>query len=226
MVWGGGIYNYKKISLKGEKMKKQILAFILAVGFSGAFAEQSGFFIGGGVGVQGMSRQTEMNAIVTSTAENTASGGSASLLLGYKNMSGGSGTRVYLNYDYNSIEVESGSENKQSQYEIVGLNADYLLNFTDNFGLFVGANVGVIKWGKDLWSLSPSEDSEEWKLYAAAQAGLRGIFGESKSHAVELGVKVPFTTTTIEYKSDLLGKLGETKLRQSSNVSVRYTYTF
>ena len=209
-------------------MKKRILVICLFLGSCTAFAEQSGFFIGIGAGVQGMSRETEMNILVTTAIEESSGrGGSVSLLLGYKNVSDEkSGTRVYLNYDYNSIEVAGSIENKQSQYEVVGLNADYLLNFSDSFGLFVGANVGVIKWGREIYSLSSSDGEEEWKLYAAAQAGLRGIFGERKSHAIELAAKLPFTSTTIEYKSDLLGKMGETKLKQSYGVSVRYICTF
>lgn len=68
----------------------------------------------------------------------------------YKNMDNeNSGTRVYINYDFNNVKIkEEGEETILSGYHIVGINADLLYNFNPKFGVFVGVNLGAINWGK------------------------------------------------------------------------------
>ena len=208
------------------------------LGTSTAVAETSGAFFGGGFGIHGMSRKTNLNLnynlIITnfniSVKENdSAKDASISLVVGYKNMSSeNSGSRFYINYDYNGVEIEKGNgeENELSGYQVVGLNADWLYDFNENFGFFVGANLGLINWDKELWSLEPETASNEWKIYFAGQLGLRGIFGGSKNHAVEFIYKVPFTQTTIEYQNAKGEKVGETKFKQDYNAGIRYIYSF
>lgn len=209
------------------------LAVAGVLGASSALTEQSGAFIGGGFGFHGASRKTNLNLnynlIITNInvkvqEEDNAKDTSISLVAGYKNIdNGNSGTRVYINYDFNGVEIEKESgETILSGYHIVGINADWLYNFNPKFGVFVGA----INWEKDIWSLAPEKDSEMWKFYAAGQLGLRWIFGETQKHSVELFAKFPFTETTIVYKTPQDEKVGETKLKQQYNAGFRYVYTF
>ena len=211
------------------------LAVAGVLGASSALAEQSGAFIGGGFGFHGASRKTNLNLnynlIITNIKlqeEDNAKDTSISLVAGYKNMDNeNSGTRVYINYDFNNVKIkEEGEETILSGYHIVGINADLLYNFNPKFGVFVGVNLGAINWGKDIWSLAPEKDSEMWKLYAAGQLGLRWIFGETQKHSVELFAKFPFTETTIVYKTPQGEKAGETKLKQQHNAGFRYVYAF
>ena len=213
------------------------LAVAGVLGASSALAEQSGAFIGGGFGFHGASRKTNFNLnynlIITNVnikvqEEDNAKDASISLVAGYKNIDKeNSGTRVYINYDFNGVEIEKESgETILSGYHIVGINGDWLYNFNPKFGVFVGVNVGAINWGKDIWSLAPEKDSEVWKIYAAGQLGLRWILGETQKHSVELFAKFPFTETTIVYKTPQDEKVGETKLKQQYNAGFRYVYTF
>lgn len=207
------------------------LAVVGVLGASSALAEQNGAFIGGGFGFHGASRKTtNYNLILTNVKlqEGNAQDTSISLVAGYKNIDKeNSGTRVYINYDFNNVKIEKESgETILSGYYIVGINGDWLYNFNPKFGVFVGANLGAINWGKDIWSLAPEKDSEVWKLYAAGQLGLRWILGETQKHSVELFAKFPFTETTIVYQTPQGEQVGETKLKQQYNAGFRYVYTF
>lgn len=133
------------------------LAVAGVLGASSALAEQSGAFIGGGFGFHGASRKTNLNynLIITNVnvklrEEYNAKDMSISLVAGYKNIDNeNSGTRVYINYDFNNVKIkEEGEETILSGYHIVGINADLLYNFNPKFGVFVGANLGAINWGK------------------------------------------------------------------------------
>lgn len=216
-------------------IKKMALSVALAgvVGATNAVAETSGAFFGVGFGTHKMSKKTDYNYNLILTNLNvkkqtSASGESVSFVVGYKMMSSAnSGTRFYINYDYNGVEIkEENDKTSQSSYQVVGINADYLYNFNENFGLLVGANLGLINWDKKIWSLAPELDENEWKGYLAGQLGLRGIFGAKKNHALEFICKIPFTQTTIEYKNANGVKAGETKLKQDYNAGIRYIYTF
>lgn len=204
------------------------LAVAGVLGASSALAEQSGAFIGGGFGFHGASRKTNLNLNYNVQEEDNAKDTSISLVAGYKNIDNeNSGTRVYINYDFNNVKIEKESgETISSGYHIVGINADLLYNFNPKFGVFVGVNLGAINWEKDIWSLAPEKDSEMWKLYAAGQLGLRWIFGETQKHSVELFAKLPFTETTIVYKTPQGEQVGETKLKQQYNAGFRYVYAF
>lgn len=209
------------------------LAVAGVLGASSALAEQSSAFIGGGFGFHGASRKMNLNynliiMNVKLQEEDNAKDTSISLVAGYKNMDNeNSGTRVYINYDFNNVKIkEEGEETILSGYHIVGINTDLLYNFNPKFGVFVGVNVGAINWGKDIWSLAPEKDSEVWRIYAAGQLGLRWILGETQKHSVELFAKFPFTETTIVYKTPQDEKVGETKLKQQYNAGFRYVYAF
>ena len=234
-------------------MKKQIMALSLAGLFSTAFAEQNGFFVGVGGGFSGMSENYEttdyvrQNApagtIYASKVEQSISGGSLNVIAGYKNMFGyNQGARFYLNYDYNPVTVEiqeagSGTrlDERSASYNVIGLNADYLYNFSESWGFFVGANLGAIKWSEELYKFDPGlldamdltmDYKDSWGFYAAAQLGARYIFGATRAHSVELAVKVPFTDFTNEYLAPTGEKMGERKLSNTYNASLRYVFSF
>lgn len=126
------------------------LAVAGVLGASSALAEQSGAFIGGGFSFHGASRKTNLNLNYNVQEEDNAKDTSISLVAGYKNIDNeNSGTRVYINYDFNNVKIkEEGEETILSGYHIVGINADLLYNFNPKFGVFVGVNLGAINWGK------------------------------------------------------------------------------
>ncbi len=229
-------------------MKKRILVICLFLGSCGAFAEQSGAFIGIGVGFhnakQEMSIKMTHNAtgvVVNADSSQSKNDANFALILGYKNMfKPHSGVRFYLNYDHNLLDImqESG-EVKTKNYKNVGINGDYLYNFSNAFGLFAGAHFGAISWDKQLWSIAPNKDSS-WFAHFAVQLGLRGVIGR---HSLELGVKVPLTSMSKIYTNPNSTELNnayaqqgfsatdyntiiEVKLKQQYNAFLRYVFSF
>ena len=230
-------------------MKNRILVIYLFLSSCVAFAEESGLFVGGGVGFHNAKSDmtTKMTLISTRTTSygnqsHSESDASFALILGYKNMfKPHSGVRFYLNYDHNLLDItqESGKSETKS-YKIVGLNGDYLYDFSDAFGLFVGANLGLISWDKQMWSMEPSKDSDSWDAHFAVQLGLRGFSGR---HSLELGVKIPLTSMSKSYTNPDSTELNnayaqyglnpadfdttfEVKLKQRYNAFLRYVFSF
>ena len=228
-------------------MKKQILALFIVFGV--AFAEESGLFVGGSVGIHNAKQEMTAKMTFISTGytvydnrSDSESDASFGLILGYKNMMQPHyGVRFYLNYDHNLLDItqESGKSETKS-YEIVGINGDYLYDFSDAFGLFVGANLGLISWDKQMWSMEPSKDSDSWDAHFAVQFGLRGFSGR---HSIELGVKIPLTSMSKSYtnpdstelrnaiaqQGDNLADFNthfEVKLKQQYNAFLRYVFSF
>lgn len=220
---------------------KRILACLL-VFVCLAFGEESGLFIGLGLGAHGAKQEMQgdkfdiiglnSGSIVAFTnkygEKHSTTDFGAAFYFGYKHIfDEHSGVRVYLSSESNNIEVEksNGGTNLRS-YNIIGVGVDYLFNFIPNFGAFVGANFGSISWDKEIWSIDWENDDEEYRGYIAAQLGLRGIFGEKKRHAVELFGKIPFTKTTFEYQVPNGNVVAKMTLKQTYNVGLRYIYTF
>lgn len=219
------------------KMSKLAASLLAAgvLGVSGAAAEGRSFFVGGGFNYHSIDRSYEyfgpsIPFVVEHgyTKEDGASGGGFSLVAGSTIMrSANSGVRTYFNYDVNYVDIkyEDTSETDSGKYQVIGFNADWLYNFQPNFGIFVGANIGVISWDKKLWSLTDS-DSSLTKLYFAGQFGGRFMFGEGGNQAVEVFAKIPFTTQKVKYTT-AAGKLeDEVKIEQSVSAGVRYIYSF
>lgn len=218
------------------KMSKLAASLLAAgvLGVSGAAAEGRSFFVGGGFNYHSINRLYEYFGPSTSyinhgyTEEDGASGGGFSLVAGSTIMrSANSGVRTYLNYDVNYVDIkyEDTSETDSGKYQVIGFNADWLYNFQPNFGVFVGANIGVISWDKKLWRLTDS-DSLLTKFYFAGQFGGRFMFGEGGNQAVEVFAKIPFTTQKVEYTTAAGELEDEVKIRQSISAGVRYIYSF
>ena len=229
-------------------MKKSIVA--LCIGFIIALADESGFFVGGGIGVHSASGKvkTKITYIYDRTISNSdtqtqsESDTSLSLILGYKNMMDTRfGVRFYLNYDHNMLDLKQTSGKSVTKpYKIIGLNGDYLYNFNDILGAFVGANLGLISWDKQMWSFEPSKDSERWDEYFAVQFGLRAFKGR---HSLEFGVKIPLTTMSVAHTNPNIPEFRqmfeqqglnpadfntefEVKLKQQYNAFLRYIFSF
>ena len=210
-------------------MKKSIVALCLMLGFSGAFAvDKSGFFGGAGIGLQGMKQVVEYSAANFSSTRTTRYP-SLSVFAGYKFMQDEAdssfakfGVRVYANYEYNPVNeiyiLRSYDKQETNKlYHIIGLNADYLFNFTDKFGAFFGANFAVVAWD-ELFSLDGKSDYDG---YFAYQLGLRTALKDMGE--VELLVKFPLAKT--EQTSSTYNGITNT-LQQTYNVALRYVINF
>lgn len=217
------------------KMSKLAASLLAAgvLGVSGAAAEGRSFFVGGGYNFHSIERSYEYSAPIFGNVyhgyiEEDASGSGISLVVGTTMMtSANSGVRGYLNYDVNFVKIkyEGTSKTDSGKYHIIGFNSDWLYNFQPNFGIFVGANIGVISWDKKLWSLYPKTDDSLTKFYLAGQFGGRFMLGEGNKHAIEIVAKIPFTTQKIEY-TYTTGAKAEVKIGQSVSAGIRYAYSF
>ena len=174
------------------------------------FAEESGFFLGVGLGFQDWGWKDDYDN------SSNGRGLSGSLYLGYKTMYNKyMGGRIYLSYDYNQAKIAGSNTN--SSYDIYALNGDWILNISKNFGLFFGFGAGFIQWDKEIYG------SESFKFYANVALGFRFIV--AYKHALEIGFKAPFTNTKVVYQ--LAGiNFREVKIRQNYNLGLRYIYTF
>ena len=210
-------------------MKKSVVALCLMLGFSGALAEQSGFFGGVGLGLQGAEHKTEVSSTENYT-QNTRYP-SISLFAGYKMLEqredssgfGKLGVRIYANYEYNPVSKfhilkSYGSEVKNMGYHIVGLNFDNLFNFTDSFAAFLGANVGAVAWDEQF----SSNGSKQWGAYFAFQFGVRALLSNTSS--VEFIAKIPATRTEKDYMSASTST--KNTLGQRYNFGLRYVMSF
>lgn len=227
-------------------MKKKLLVIFMSLGLSGAFAEESGLFVGFGGSFQTASKSVVSKVYNVDTTTNTVTFTSSnkdlsqnnsnyggSFLIGYKYMFEElSGVRIYLNYDYNAIKLkkENSAEAQNSNYQILGLNLDYLYNFVDGFGFFLGTNFGAMNWDKNLHG-----EINQYNMYFAPQLGLRTSFAQ---HSLELFAKFPLISTDTITKSNpeqitvnnqkvtAWKNTKEVELKPNYNIGLRYIFTF
>lgn len=204
-------------------MEKSLFASIAlaSVLVGTTLSEESGVFVGAGVGAQGIEETLKgQSGGSTSTSGN---GVGASLLVGYKLMAGNWGGRFYVNLDCNSMKVNKvGEESYYATYPAMGVNADFLYNFHENFGAFVGVNLGVISWSSKLFAEGVKSDKNG--LYFAPQLGLRGIFAQN--HSLELAARIPVVKNTVDVHIQDIDFSGKYEIWQKYNVQLRYLYTF
>lgn len=210
-------------------MSKVFLTFCLFLISCTAFAEENGVFLGFGFGMHDAKQEIKGVERLSSnikSIDSTTDFGSG-IYIGYKSMlNENSAWRAYVNIDQNQVEVEKpNGKTGFRMYDIIGYNVDFMFNFTQNFGMFVGANFAAIIWDKEIWSIDIYNDDDEYNSYIAAQLGLRAMFGEKQRHSVELFSKMPFTKTIFEYELNGV-KIASMKLRQNYTVLLRYIYTF
>ncbi len=177
------------------------MVFMGSLSYSTLKAEESGVFAGVGFNLHDVSIKggAESNAIRSIDKD-----------LGFNAIGGfryfvdrNSGVRFYVNTDMNFVDVDKKTgEVIKGAYRVIGLNTDYMYNVNYAGGVFVGLNIGALRWEKDLYkpdspSLHYSEPKLQDKLYTAFNAGVRAHF--TKYIGAELYAKLPIGKTTVNY---------------------------
>ncbi|TQR31890.1 hypothetical protein DMB92_05795 [Campylobacter sp. MIT 99-7217] len=180
-------------------MKKTLCSLVLvsSVLSSVAFAENDGFFVGGGLGWA--SSKVEKNG-------NDVTGNDLNLhgILGFKQFFDENfGVRVYGNLYYNSM---SDMPSYVGTYYNIGANVDALYNFinqgSSSYGVFGGINLGFTFWNDTGFDTS-------------LNFGGRAVFNEV--HSAELAFRVPLQSHDLNDRG-LKGK-------QTFNTMLRYVYS-
>ena len=206
--------------MKTIKKYKYIISSTLALALasSALVAEESGAFVGVGVGygasqVKFGSEKTDLNGI------------SYEVIAGYKQFFTPSfGLRYYINFAY----ADASKKAKDGDPELIGSVADYGVNVdalynliasaNANFGVFVGVGVGANTWyGRDL----DLKDYEQTGLNVALNAGLRSQFG--RHHSIEIAARVPFIDTKLQNIYQPALKVTASHIY---NAGVRYIFSF
>ena len=215
----------------------------IALTSSVVVAEESGAFVGLGLGFGGSSVKAEMSIGGVSTKDTAnGSGLNYGLIAGYKQFFTDSfGLRYYVNIDYNSSKIKADGEKASLNAINYGVNVDALYNFVSSdgmdFGAFLGLGLGANTWsGKAVDGFKEQTKDSGKKVSTtgfdlALNAGLRGVF--AKQHGVEIAVRVPFMGTKIVDGNVDLGIPGigdtmkvESTITRNYNVGVRYTFSF
>ena len=173
-VRGGGatiaplcFLNKQNLQQRRITMKRLLISSIAAMALTSSVvvAEESGAFVGLGLGFGGSSLKAEMSIGGVSTKDTAnGSGLNYGLIAGYKQFFTDSfGLRYYANIDYNSSKVDFGAENggKGSLNAInYGVNVDALYNFVSSDGMDFGAFLGL-GLGANIWSGKAVDASKE-----------------------------------------------------------------
>lgn len=218
-------------------MKKLLISSIAAMALTSSVvvAEESGAFVGLGLGFGGSSVKSEVSSDILSAKETmSGSGLNYGLVAGYKQFFTDSfGLRYYANIDYNSSKIKMDTEKVALNAINYGVNVDALYNFVSSDGMDFGAFLGL-GLGANTWSGKAVDAGKEMAKQAnkslsttgfdlALNAGLRGVF--AKQHGVEIFARVPFIATTM-----LDVKEGTESVKYSTsrnyNAGVRYTFSF
>lgn len=195
-------------------MKRIVVSSALAVALlsSAVVAEESGAFVGLGVGYGNTTAKSE------GTKEKMTGGVNVGILAGYKQFFTDSfGLRYYANVDFSQAKQKEGEKEALNTINF-GVNVDALYNFISgetNFGAFIGLGVGANKWsGK---TLSGLENKKTLGADVALNVGLRSVI--ATNHGIELAVRVPFVANKLSKDFDL-------KANRQFNAGVRYIFSF
>ncbi|HCD73356.1 MAG TPA: outer membrane beta-barrel protein [Helicobacter sp.] len=199
-------------------MKKCVLssAVALALASSASFAEESGAFVGVGVGYGGSQ--------VKSGEKMNLDGISYEIIAGYKQFfTPNFGLRYYANFAYAdaSGKPKDSSEKIKGNVMDYGVNVDALYNFVTggtDFGAFLGLGLGANTWGGKSFK-DAKMDKTGFNL--ALNVGLRSVIAQH--HSMEIAARVPFIATTLQAAAT-----GTPKMTGSHtyNVGVRYIFSF
>ncbi|CAM3299281.1 outer membrane protein [Helicobacter labetoulli] len=218
-------------------MKRLLVSSIAAMALTSSVvvAEESGVFVGLGLGFGGSSVKTEESNGGASTKDTAnGSGLNYGLVAGYKQFFTDSfGLRYYANIDYNSSKIKVDTGKVALNAINYGVNVDALYNFVSSdgmdFGAFLGLGLGANTWsGKAVDGFKEQIKASGKKVSTtgfdlALNAGLRGVF--AKQHGVEIFARVPFIATTMFDIKD-----GTVSVKASAsrnyNAGVRYTFSF
>ena len=210
-------------------MKKLFVSSAVALALaSGALvAEESGAFVGVGVGYGG----TKMKSSGGDEGGSESLGGlSYEVIAGYKQFfTPEFGLRYYANFaGANTSKSIDGAKAKANVMNY-GVNVDALYNFINDdslsFGAFLGLGLGMNTWsGSFIDSVSDLvADSGEKVKKSGFGLGLNvGVRTEiAKHHGIEVAAKVPFLATTLFNKDGV-----KITAQQTYNVGVRYIFSF
>lgn len=204
-----------------KTIKKCVLssAVALALASSASFAEESGAFVGVGVGYGGSqikpagSEKMDLNGI------------SYEVIAGYKQFfTPRFGLRYYANFAYAdaSGKPKDSSEKIKGNVMDYGVNVDALYNFVTggtDFGAFLGLGLGANTWGGKSFK-DAKLDKTGFNL--ALNVGLRSVIAQN--HGIEIAARVPFIATTLQ-KADAAGNPKVTA-SHTYNAGVRYIFSF
>ena len=194
---------------------KFAVIFTLIFGANVAFAEESGGFLGLGVGYSDLNltvkgrydfdSTTSTESTKTATGEGVAYGA----IIGYKQLFNPYvGLRYYVNVDAMHSKVEyNGAKSREMIFLNYNANMDLLVNFLGNkdndFGLFLGfglgANTLLGKGAKDMTedfkAKNPDDKLETTSFGAVLNAGIRATLAQS--HGIEVIAKNPNTNSNV-----------------------------
>ena len=236
-------------------IKTQICKFAvissLIFGANVAFAEESGGFLGLGVGYSDLNLTVkgrfDFDAKTTSsTSKATGEGVAYGAIIGYKQLFNPYvGLRYYVNVDAMHSKVEyNGAKSREMIFLNYNANMDLLVNFLGNkdndFGLFLGfglgANTLLGKGAKDLTDdfkaknkddiNNKDEKLETTSFGAVLNAGLRVTIAQS--HGLEVIAKVVTPIVMIDKTTTGLGVSMNTKITigPTYQILARYVWNF
>ena len=233
-------------------IKTQICKFAvilsLIFGANVAFAEESGGFLGLGVGYSDLN--LTVNAEVTEIATGTTTSGKTEskgdgvaygLIIGYKQLFNQYvGLRYYVNVD--AMHSNNNKYNGVKFGELIFLNynanMDLLVNFLGNkdndFGLFLGfglgANTLLGKGAKDMVdgfkAKYPNDNLETTSFGAVLNTGLRATIAQS--HGIEVIAKVVTPVKMLDKTLSGVGQKRNTKITigPTYQILARYVWNF
>lgn len=201
--------------------KKLLVSVALSLAFasSALIAEESGVFVGVGVGYGASA--AKISVVGESVPTQDFNGMSYEVIAGYKQFFTPSfGLRYYANFVYAQHKVKDSESDMKIDAMNYGVNVDALYNFVSsgdtNIGAFLGLGVGAMSFGgKDL----KDQKMDKTGFNLALNVGLRSEF--AKHHGVEIAARVPFIATTLA--DDEIQKV---TAKENYNVGVRYIFSF
>ena len=209
-----------------------IVAAAVLLSATSAFAEESGGFVGFGIGGGG----TQLTIKSGETTKSSMSGLNYGFVGGYKQFfTPHLGLRYYVNVDlhHNMSKDKKNILGDYSKPEIAiinyGVNVDFLGNFISNetldFGGFIGLGLGAnTLTGKAIEDNVKVWKEQNFKYNTTAfdiwlNVGLRTNI--ATNHGLEVVARVPFLPITLIKVGDTKGTLGQTY-----SVLARYTFSF
>ena len=206
-----------------------IVAVAVLLSATSAFAEDSGGFVGFGIGGGGTAFKVEVG---DASEKDTYSGLNYGFIGGYKQFfTPHLGLRYYVNVDlhHNMSKLSGQTETPEIIIANYGVNVDFLGNFVSNetldFGGFIGLGLGAntlagkwIKDAKDSFKASGVKFTDTG-FDIALNVGLRTNI--ATNHGLEVVARVPFLPVTVVNEGGVKYTLG-----QEYSVLARYTFSF
>lgn len=192
-------------------------ALALALAGSALVVEESGVFVGVGVGYGG-------SQVKSDESKTNLKGISYEIIAGYKQFfTQDFGLRYYANFAYaDASKKASGDESKITGNVMdYGVNVDALYNFISgdtSFGAFLGLGLGANSWGGKSFK---DNKIDKTGFNLALNVGLRTEI--AKAHGIEIAARVPFIATTLKKASVDEGKMTGS---HTYNIGVRYIFSF